>query len=577
MKRIVLFVISALLLLAPGLQAQWMSKSWSLSSGWNGIWLPGDASYSTVEQLVTNPNVTEIWRWNPNPDQVQFSQDPGTASADSAEWTIWKRNDPNEKKLSRLVANSAYLVRTSAATTLDLKMLVRPPSATWLISGANFQGFPSAPSSTNPVANAPTISSYFSSFISGNTVGLPNGTKVYKYVGGELNANNPLQVVTSSEVMDPGKAYWFSLSTVNNFTGPLEYEVPTNDGLAFGRTRSTISVGVTNRSTVERTIKLSLDSSDSAPSGQPAVAGSIPLTRRSFDSTANTYTYTTVPATTGTALSVTVPANGRINLDFALDHTQLPASTGQYYAAILRLRDTANLTDVRLPVSAEPATAGGLWLCDVSVNRVNNTASPGSDSSTSRAFPLSYLIHVDASQNARLLRQAFVGQLAATTGNPMGVAVIESRVLGYSAAAIAPKRYYAPSMPVSGEPPVTVSNFASGTSATWTISHGYQDPANPFVHTYHPDHDNRDAKFSQTVLAAGKESYSIGRTASFSFTSSPPDGSSVSGWGTTVLGGNYTETLTGLNKQALQVSGTFSMRRISEIAEIDTSTTAPNP
>jgi hypothetical protein len=39
-----------------------------------------------------------------------------------------------------------------------------------------------------------------------------------------------------------------------------------------------------------------------------------------------------------------------------------------------------------------------------------------------------------------------------------------------------------------------------------------------------------------------------------------------------VLGGYYTETLTGLNKATLSVSGTFAMRRLSEIEAIDLTT-----
>jgi hypothetical protein len=40
----------------------------------------------------------------------------------------------------------------------------------------------------------------------------------------------------------------------------------------------------------------------------------------------------------------------------------------------------------------------------------------------------------------------------------------------------------------------------------------YADPiANPFVHTYHPDHDNLDARFEQPV-PQGTESYAVRRT-----------------------------------------------------------------
>jgi hypothetical protein len=95
----------------------------------------------------------------------------------------------------------------------------------------------------------------------------------------------------------------------------------------------------------------------------------------------------------------------------------------------------------------------------------------------------------------------------------------------------------------------------------------FDDPTNPFVHAYHPDHDNRDARFK--ALKAGVESYDITRRMTFQFTSSPPDGSTVSGWGTNVYGGNFSETIEGLNKVPLSVGGTFTLRRISEIADIN--------
>lgn len=570
MKRLCLLFCILWLALPVG-HAQWFNKSYALSPGWNGIWLAGDATYTTIDQLITDPAITEVWRWNPNPNAIQFAQSPSEPSSSSEEWTVWKRGDAAEQKLSRLVGNSAYLVRTTATTTLTLKLLARPPSATWLISGANFMGFPAA-------ASGPIISPYFAGFISGGTTGLPLTTKVYKYVGGDLGPNNPLQVNLNAEPLNAGSAYWFNVAAVSDFTGPLTYEVPNNDGLAYGRTLSVVTVGVTNRTTVARTVTLSLDPSQSAPDGQPGVAGGVPVQLRTFDSTLNAYVYTAVPETGagGAAMTVTIPASGRLDLDLALDRATLAGQSGGFFASILRLRDASNFTDVRLPVSAEPANAAGLWLCDVIVDGVVNTGGEvGASTAVARPFALQYLVHLDANLNARLLRQAFVGQLIAP-GNPLGIAVVESHVLGFGIATVAPLRFYAPTMPVDSTDPVALGTFASGTAITWTITHGYTDAANPFVHSYHPDHDNRDAKYSPSLLPEGQESYTIERTATFTFTAGPPDGSTQQGWGTTILGGTYAETLTGLNARALQVTGTFSMRRISEIAEIDTDTTPPS-
>jgi hypothetical protein len=393
-------------------------------------------------------------------------------------------------------------------------------------------------------------------------------------VGGALSGSNPLQVVNTTERLDPDKAYWINLATVSSFTGAIEYEVPGSGGLLFGRTASALTVGVTNRSTSSVTLTISLDGSEAAPTGQSAISGAVPLTKRVFNSTTNSYDETAVPATgSSPAYTVTVAAGGRANLDFGVNRASLSTTSSDFYASILRIKDSAGLTDVRLPVSVQPATAAGLWIGQVNVSQVVSTQQ-GSGSNTSRAYPLYILMHLDTAGNARLLRQAFSGRLV-TTSNPLGLAVSEARVLGGAASDVKPMRFYMPMMP-EGSPTIlastTPATFSSGSSVLWNITHDYRDPVNPFVHTYHPDHDNLDARFSATPLAAGQESYTIVRACTFSFTSSPPDRSTVTGWGTTVLGGNYSETLTGLNKVPLTVSGTFAMRRISEIADIDLTT-----
>ncbi len=586
MKRLLLLFLFALAA-SSSLHAQWFSKTYPLAAGWNAIWLAGDASHTTVAEIFSaNANVTEVWRWNPNPDQVQFSTSPSTPTTNSEEWTVWKRDDPTEQVLQRMVANSAYLINNAgvSATNITIKQQARAPANTWLISGANFMGFPAAGTG----ANWPVLSSYFASFINGGSTGLPTGTKVYKYVGGPLGAGNPLQVVTTTERLDPDKAYWFNLATVSNFSGALAYETPGSGGLLFGRTLTSLTVGVTNRSTSSLTLTVSLDSSEAAPAGQPAIFGAVPLTKRVFNGATNAYDETPVPATgAAPAYTVSIPAGGRANLDFGVNRASLSTNSASYYASILRLRDSAGLTDVRVPVSVQPATPAGLWIAQVDVSRVTSTnpdaggtsgsatasnpippTSPQGDSTT-RVFPIRALLHMDANGTARLLRQVYVGRLV-TAGNPLGLTIAESRILGAGASDVRPTRYYDPMLPAGSSTVTGAGSFAAGASAVWTITHAYNDPVNPFVHAYHPDHDNLDARFQP--LGAGKESYTVTRVCTFAFTSAPPDGSTVSGWGATVLGGNYSETLTGLNKVPLSVSGTFAMRRISEIADLDLTT-----
>ena len=136
----------------------------------------------------------------------------------------------------------------------------------------------------------------------------------------------------------------------------------------------------------------------------------------------------------------------------------------------------------------------------------------------------------------------------------MGLATTESHVQASGTSTVEPARFYSPMLPADNTSFPGSGTLGSG-KAEWTFTHAYDDSVNPFVHQYHPDHDNRDAKLKP--LAAGKEeSYSVERTCTFTFSNAP---------GSTSLSGTYSETLTGLNKVPIAVTGTFTMRRLSEI------------
>jgi hypothetical protein len=550
MKRSLPFAAAGGLLISTSAHAQWKTETYALKSGWNAIYLHGDASHTTPAELFRNASaVQEVWRWNPNPDATQFTSSPSQPNATSSEWTIWNRNDPDEQKLTAMVGQASYLVRCSGDASVSIPQRPQPPAATWLVTGANLLGFP-ANSAAPPLA-----ASYFASF----PITITTPTKIYKYIGGDLGASNPFQISASTERLNRNTAYWFEASTVGNFTAPVEYELPGTNGIAFGRTGNIITMGVMNRSTSAQTLTFTTESSEAAPIGQTGISGGVPLTRRTFDSASGTYTE--IPVTG--SFTVTVPASGRLNLEFGIDRSQLTGSSSALYASFVRVKDAAGLSDVLLPVSAQTATPAGLWVGQVDVSTVNSTVAGSPGNTTSRSFPLRMNVHVDESGTARLLSQAFVGTLA-SAGNPLGICVHETSLQADRKADAL--RLVSSQMPLDRAIAGTGS-FAVGSTLKHTVSIPYDDPTNPFVHSYHPDHDNRDARLNR--LNAGVESYDITRKITFTFTTSPPDGTSVTGWGTSIYGGTYSETIEGLNKAPLTVGGTFIFRRVSEIASID--------
>ena len=90
-------------------------------------------------------------------------------------------------------------------------------------------------------------------------------------------------------------------------------------------------------------------------------------------------------------------------------------------------------------------------------------------------------------------------------------------------------------------------------------------PTNPFLHRYHPDHNNLDEQF----LNYREEAFRIVRDMQFVFSAAPPGGSPTPGWGDTRTGGTFEESIIGLHRNPIFVSGRFQLRRVSAVAVLN--------
>lgn len=782
------------------LAAQWIQSTYALKGGWNAIYLHGDATHATPEILFPNHGPTagiiEVWRWNPKPNQIQFTTSPLIPSAASAEWNVWKRGVPAESNLSLISGQTAYLVKCSGSATTEwnvpLVQRALPPSATWVRSGANLLGFPS-----NSSPNSPSFSTYFQTFPAATA----GNAKIYQYVGGDLGPVNPLQVFSPiTERLDRNKAYWFEAEVVGTFFAPLDISLSHSTGIDFGRTGSSITAQLRNTTSASMVITLTPLPSYEAPQGQDIVTGPVPLTRRTFDSATVSWKESLIPEA---GYTETLGPNSTLELNFGIDRAAMNGPSNSFYASLLRVTDSANLFDIRLPTSARVASWAGLWIGDATLthvtSQVQSTATavavlkdgaltgieitnggfgygsvpvpviaapsgvqatataaishedgsvtglaltnPGSGyaiappvtvappesgigatavatvkngiltglaitdrgtgytvapvvtiapppsaaveavaipvvdagsvtsvsitnpgtgyfsapavkvtppergitaeavaevkngvvtgitvtnpgtgyrgarppavtigapparttatataivrngkvtgftidnggsgylaapaitipnpvvpgTATARTPPLRMILHVDEAGTARLLSQVFLGTLA-TSGVP-GLCTRESllRVTERSSAS----RFVAAHLPLDRVVTTGSGSVAFGQTLVRTVHVPFDDDTNPFVHTYHPDHDNKDARGIR--LPPGVESFGITRTFSLQFTPTPPEGATATGWGSASIGGNYTEIIRGLHKQDLTVSGTFILRRASEIGTL---------
>jgi hypothetical protein len=550
MKKLLLALVS--LVFAATAQAQWQSTTYTLKGGWNSIYLHGDASYATLDAIFASQTaVQEVWRWNPNPTQVQFTTSPLIPSAGTAEWSTWVRGG-SANSLGQMIGQSAYLVKCSGLSSnsysVTIPQKVMPPSATWVRNGANLMGFPSKLTGTYP-----SMSSYFATF----PAAIASNVKIYKYVGGDLGPGNPLQVFsTSSEKLDRNQSYWFDTKVVGSFYAPVEISLSNGSGIDFGRTGSTVTVRLLNRSATVSTVTIAPVVSSNAPTGQEDITGAVPITRRVFNASTASWTETPIDA----AFTEVVGPNAAVELTFGIDRTAMTGSSNAFYASLLRLTDSANLYDILLPVTARKASLAGLWIGDAVVGGVQSKTAGYTGTATAQTYNLRYIVHVDDAGNARVLSQVYLGQLAGATPQP-GICTAESALSVADKASA--RRIVAAHLPLDRV--LAGGTMALGGSLSCTISTPFNDPTSPFVHQYHPDHDNQSGT---TPLVSGQESYDLSRAVTFAISAAAPAGVSATGYGASVIAGNYTEVLTGLRKDSVTVTGTFSLRRVSEIGTL---------
>ena len=185
-------------------------------------------------------------------------------------------------------------------------------------------------------------------------------------------------------------------------------------------------------------------------------------------------------------------------------------------------------------------------------------------------FPLRLILHNrSAASQISLLQHVYVGQGTNTTNT---VVATRESLLDPAQLASA-RRITATHLPFSRSNTVWTNSgtFNPGSVVTFTVTTGYKDQtSNPFLHTFHPDHDNLDANF-KTVLPRGVESYDITRTLKLTFTPAGNDFASLTAAAQS-RSGTYEETMTigaqGGASRDFRLSGSFTLQLISPIATL---------
>lgn len=534
--------------------AQWSQESYSLDAGWSGIWLSHDCSHLPINELLEgHGDILEVWQWNPLGSTAQFSVSPWVPIQSDPAWKVWKRGVPAESTLGTMTGNAAYLVRLADdSPPINLVLVGKPllPRYEFSANGSNFVGFPTLEPATTPVRSFETFFNYSSVFKS--------HPPVFYYRNGPLSSLYPVQALPRTTAVQRGRAYWVKNDTYTDYYGPLKITL-LGDGLHFGATGNAITLRIANvvDPAKQQTVAFTLAPAPSAPppTGQPPAQGPVPLrVRGPIDPSTGDFQYTDLLPT---GLTGSLAPGEETVITLAVNRTAMAGSPGDLFFSLLQLRDSLNQTHVVLPASARTTSYEGLWAGAAVIDKVEQIVGQSSDpeAAAPSTFTLQLLLHRRADGTTTLLQQVYQSDLdgSAVAGlTESGVRAVSNGRLARMSSSSFPNR-----MAVVGSGPLQRQG-----SATFQIDLGYNESSNPFVHSYHPDHDNLDARF-EGLLPDGEESKTIRRTLTLEFIADIPEVSDP-GWGSTMLGGSIREALTGLRSDPIQVSGSFILHKVSD-------------
>lgn len=602
MKIMRYILLCGLLLAASPVWAQWTTQSITLKPGWNAVYLHVDASHTTIDATVgadENNPISEIWVWAPIIVPGRFINNPQAPTVANNDWSSWNRKPELTGELSQLTANNAFLVRNSSASAYTWNIVGRPvlPQYTWTSQGVNFIGLPTPP--TNP----PVVDNFFSPVPAFQSV-----AEIFHYPGGEGASAPPVtaQLFTLfSTPMKRGQAFWFRANNLhNNYFGPLQV-IPQNvDGIDFSTDLGQYSIRL--RNLTDRTLRVtnSVVASQAVPDGEVPIVGLAPLLLRgAINPTNQTFSFTDFSTPQVIELAPAGTPGSDAELVIGLNRTAMTnglSQPGDFYAGIFRINDSLGFTQLELPVAAVKSSNRGLWIGNASVTQVRHylksaqkdgEGNPVVGEVTEAGAPfviqsvdtswgdvpspfnLRLILHSDTNETVRLLQRVYNG--AAPGGTH--ILALSERQLDPERLSSA-RRISAAHLPWSkeNEPWTATGAFSPGQSLTTVIDVNHNDHAsNPFLHTYHPDHDNLNATFDG-VQPVGSESFSVRREIILTFTEPPPEYTSLTS-GSTRVTGTYEENLTFIGKsyvagsstqnetRTLSTRGVFSLNRISSI------------
>lgn len=557
------------LCVAQPASAQWISETFQLSNGWNAIYLRGTPYPVDLDTQLSALPVQSVQRSYLQYDTAQFTESSGDLPTRGTEWLVWYPSNSPHRVLTtlwNLGGNGAYQIQCTTTCTWTVKGTPVIPARLWLPNNWNFVGLPVNPST--PV----TFVEFFQNARNIDVSPTPAGGKVYRVL--PSGAQQDITSQTAILPMDPKAAYWIVTEGLSSFMGSTRAHA-TMGALSYPPNTSISSFTLWNEHGSSQQVSVNLIASEAPPVGAPPRIGDVPLLVFEYD--AGTGQYDWQPLVAGTPLTKTMASNEQWVVTLAVDRSALtpPPVTNATWQSVLEVTDEGG-TLIRVPVVAEYSADSayeslwpyGLWVGDVSLSKVSQVADSNTVSGplpTDGDLTMRLIVHLGTNGQFRLLQQTVL-EWAHSVNN--GVTNSYYRLhasdrglaAGSEASRVSSVGFpFGLNVLMSGEPQTELT-------ASYVIA--FNDPANPFLHVYNPNHDNLSA--AGQPLAEGMENYTISNDVRLVMNRLKPYSSSASLWNPEEeLTGQYFHTLNGLRKEPIQAQGTFTLRRVSRTGVLE--------
>ncbi len=559
---------------APVVHAADMTQSITLKPGWNAIHVALEPADKDIQSVFAGIPVRSVWRWIPGRNDAQFIKDPAEGLENVEGWYAWfpePRPDAMLTNLHTIDGNTSYLVRLDGSSSRQLVIHGTPRfiPVSWRSDSFTLTGLPVT------TGNAPTLTEFFSRSPA------HQGQPVYRLD----NADGRWKLVNGSEPINANEAYWIYTKGNSRYQGRMHLVLDQGESLEFGAMFDQMRFVLRNLSGVNGSFQI-----------ERLGSMRVPLSLRTEDEETGEVGWPDLPDVE----VLDAPAGEDVFVTLAIKRPQFTQDRMEQMVAItdeLGQRivlhvggSTAQRATAGRGVNAkaggdDPLAFAGLWVGDIVVEKVSEAQRAGTTPmSTGSPFTQRVLVHVNAQGQARLIKDVIQmwedGTMQPSSVDPTYmeeaqpgryVLLTNKNLIGlYSGVAARDGvsvglRYSTVGYDFDGEMLDFSGVFGPGGEISTAIVVEPTLPTNPFLHRYHPDHNNLDERF----LNYQEEAYQVVRNMQLVFTSDDPLGPNPPGWGDSTLGGTFAETITGLHRNPIFTSGTFRLHRASVVTVLN--------